>query len=90
VSLLYILMAVVAGAIAAFALQNLDPVIVRFLVWRAEAVPLALVILGSLGAGALLAGIHAGVLYVRLRLKIRRLEAELMRVGSPRGSTPRK
>ncbi|MBF8288069.1 MAG: LapA dom protein, partial [Candidatus Rokubacteria bacterium] len=44
-TLAYILMALVGAACAVFALQNMDPVVIRFIGWRAEGIPLALVIL---------------------------------------------
>ncbi len=85
-TLAYLVVAFVGGAIAAFALQNLDPVVVRFLIWRAEGVPLAALILGSLVAGMALAGIAGAVQYVKLRLKIRQLEIQLLRVARQPGS----
>lgn len=45
----------------AFALQNFDPVRVRFLVYRSRPMPLALVVLGSAVAG-LAAGYALGAL----------------------------
>ncbi len=35
----YVLMALIGAAVAIFALQNLDPVVIRFLTWRIEGVP---------------------------------------------------
>ena len=41
----YFAMALVGAAAAVFALQNVDPVVIRFLGWRIEGAPLALVIM---------------------------------------------
>jgi uncharacterized integral membrane protein len=61
----YVLVAAVAALVTVFALQNTDPATVRFLVWRIETVPVALLVLASLGAGLLVAGLP---LAIRLRV----------------------
>lgn len=73
----YLLIALIGAAVAVFALQNLDPVIVRFLGWRIEGIPLALVILLSLMAGAFSASLVGLVQHLRLRSRIRQLERSL-------------
>ena len=44
----------VGASAAVFALQNVDPVVIRFLGWRIEGAPLALVIMVSVLAGIVL------------------------------------
>jgi uncharacterized integral membrane protein len=53
----YLVVAVIAVLVTVFALQNTDPATVRFFVWRLDAMPLAGLVLASLGAGLLIAGI---------------------------------
>ena len=54
-------MAVVAVIVTVFALQNTDPATVRFLLWRLETVPVAVLVLAALGAGLLIAGLPLGI-----------------------------
>lgn len=51
---LYIVLALLAMAVALFALQNADQVTVTFLAWKLQS-PLAAVILGSVAAGGIIA-----------------------------------
>ena len=55
VVIIYLIMVLVGAATAIFAIQNTDPVVIRFLGWRIEGMPLALVILLSALAGLLFA-----------------------------------
>lgn len=73
----YLLIALIGAAVAVFALQNLDPVVVRFLGWRIEGIPLALVILLSLMVGTFAASLVGLVQHLRLRGRIRQLERSL-------------
>jgi uncharacterized integral membrane protein len=82
----YVLMALVGAAVAVFAVQNLDPVVIAFLGWRVQGMPLALVILGSLVSGMILAWAAAMVPYLRLRARLRQCERSLAQ-GS-RGPLP--
>ena len=41
----YLLLVLIGAATAIFAIQNTDPVVIRFISWRVEGMPLALVIL---------------------------------------------
>lgn len=75
----YIAVAVLAVVITVFALQNTDPGTVRFLFWRLEAVPLALLILASFGAGLLIAGVP---LAIRVGIWRSRARAREARVGA--------
>ena len=73
---IYIMMILVGAAAAIFAIQNIDPVVIRFLVWRIEGMPLALVILLSAFAGLVLATMIAMVQQLRLYSRIRALERQ--------------
>jgi uncharacterized integral membrane protein len=73
----YVLVAVVASAITIFALQNTTPTSVRFLFWSLDGTPLATVILVSVAAGIVLAGLPLWVDRWRLRVRTRTLETRL-------------
>jgi uncharacterized integral membrane protein len=57
----YVVVAAVAVVVTVFALQNTDPATVRFLIWRLDTVPLAILVLVSLGAGLLIAGLPLAI-----------------------------
>ncbi len=85
-TLAYLLMALVGAACAVFALQNMDPVVIRFLGWRVEGMPLALVILLSVLGGLVFASCVGVLRHWKLRSRIRQLEAQLAtqeRPGTP-------
>ena len=86
----YVLMALIGAAGAIFALQNVDPVVIRFLGWRIEGAPLALVILLSVVAGGVLASLIGIVRRWKLRAKIRQLQARLAQApsGSDKSDAP--
>src|SRR5438552_3320207 len=73
----YIVVAVVAIAITAFALQNNTPTAVRFLFWNLPGVPLATIILVSVTLGVVLVGVPLLIGRWRLRLRLRSLEARV-------------
>jgi uncharacterized integral membrane protein len=73
----YVLMALIGAAAAVFALQNVDPVVIRFLGWRIEGAPLALVIMLSVLAGIVLMSLIGLVQQWKLRSRIRHLENRL-------------
>jgi len=73
----YLLVAVVAAALAVFALQNGAPVKVEFLAWNVDRIPLAGVILGAFAAGLVIAGVPLALQRWRARSQLRRLEARL-------------
>ena len=52
----YLLVALLAAAVAVFALQNSAQTSVTFLVWTLDGLPVAAVALASLGIGLLVAG----------------------------------
>jgi uncharacterized integral membrane protein len=59
----YLIVAVLATSVTLFALQNPGVTAVRFALWRLGGVPIAGLVLGSLGAGLLIAGLP---LWIRL------------------------
>jgi uncharacterized integral membrane protein len=73
----YLIVAVIASGITVFALQNITPISVRFLVWSLPETPLATVILVSVGAGVVLVGFPLLISRWRLRARARSLEARL-------------
>jgi len=80
-SIVYVLMIVIGAAGAIFALQNIDPVVIRFLTWRIEGAPLAMVIILSIAIGIVFTSLVGLVQQLKLRSRIRRLEAELARAS---------
>ena len=85
-TLAYVLMALVGAAGAIFALQNMDPVVIRFIGWRVDGIPLALVILLSVLGGLIFASCVGLLRHWKLRSRIRQLEARLAaqeRPGAP-------
>ena len=82
-TLAYLLMVLVGAACAIFALQNIDPVVIRFLGWRVEGTPLALVILVSVLGGLVFASLSGFIQHWKLRSRIRQLES-----GSPMPRRP--
>ena len=87
-TLAYLLMALVGAACAVFALQNMDPVVIRFLGWRVEGMPLALVILLSVLGGLIFASCVALLRNLKLRSRIRKLEAQLSAQECPGAPNP--
>ncbi len=55
--MLYVIVAIIAVAVAVFTLQNTGGVTVTLLVWRIGEMPLAAVILFAFAAGIVLAGV---------------------------------
>jgi uncharacterized integral membrane protein len=80
--IVYVLVAVLGAAIAIFAIQNLDPVVIRFLVWKTESA-LSLVLLLSILAGAVLTSLCGLIPHWRLRSRIRQLENRLAQHAAP-------
>jgi uncharacterized integral membrane protein len=79
-TLAYILLVLVGAACAVFALQNMDPVVIRFVTWRVEGMPLGLVILLSVLGGVIFASGVSLIRHWKLRSRIRQLEARLATV----------
>jgi len=74
-----LVVAVLAASVTLFALQNTDQTAVRFVIWRLEGVPIAGLVLGSLGAGLLIAGVP---LWIKLGIWRKRARALEARVGT--------
>ena len=79
----YILLILVGAACAVFALQNMDPVVIRFVTWRVEGMPLGFVILLSLMGGIVFASVIGLIRHWKLRSRIRQLEAKLQAAERP-------
>ena len=85
-TVVYLLVAVVAALITVFAIQNISPVPVHFLVWQLQGA-LSLVILLSVLVGVVLTSLFGLVRHWKLRARIRQLEgrlAELSAAEAPR------
>ena len=83
----YGVVAVLAVLVTTFALQNTEPVSVRFLVWSRETIPLAGVVLGSVAVGLVIAGIPLLVARLRYRSRVRSLEARLAQAEGARNAS---
>ena len=79
-ALWYLIVALLATAVAVFALQNSSQTSVRFLVWTLDGLPLAAVALVSLGIGFVLCGLPLWIQSWRWRSRARSAEA---RVATP-------
>jgi uncharacterized integral membrane protein len=87
--IVYLLVALIAAAVAVFALQNGTPASVRFLTWTLDGVPLAGLILVPFAAGLAIAAIALGIQYWRGRARVRRLEARVRDLeAAQRDKTP--
>lgn len=71
----YLIVTIVAVAVAVFAMQNTARVSVRFAIWEAPEVPLAAVVLASLGVGILIAAVPLWFRLLRARSRVRKLSA---------------
>lgn len=78
----YLVVAILAAAVAVFALQNGTPTNVRFIAWGLEGVPVSALILASLAAGLAVAGIPLWLQRWRLRARVRTLEARVRMLES--------
>jgi len=84
----YLVVALVAAAVAVFALQNGEPAPVRFLAWTAGGFPLAGLILMSLACGLVIAGVPLLIQRWRLRARVRALERRVAELEAARSSAP--
>src|SRR5262245_61776765 len=73
----YLVVAIVAASVAIFALQNTDPATIRFMFWRLEHVPLAVLILVSFGVGLLIAAVPLAIKLGIWRSRARTREARV-------------
>jgi lipopolysaccharide assembly protein A len=83
-AILYLVVALVGALVAVFAIQNINPVVIRFLGWQMEGA-LSLVVLLSILLGIVLTSLVGFVPHWKLRAKIRQLEnrvAQLSVVGT--------
>ena len=71
----YVIVALLAAAVAVFALQNSAQTSVRFLVWTLDGLPVAAVALASLGVGLVVAGVPLWFRSWRWRSQARSAEA---------------
>jgi len=78
----YVLMALVGASAAIFAIQNLDPVVIHFLGWRVEGMPVALVILLSAFIGVVFAALSGFAQQWRLRSRVRQLENQVAQLSA--------
>ena len=85
---IYLLMALIGAAAVVFAVQNPTPVAVSFLIWQSGGLPLSLVILLSAVAGVVLASVAGLAQQIRLRLRIRQLEARVAQLSAPVAAPP--
>jgi uncharacterized integral membrane protein len=76
-ALWYLIVALLATAVAVFALQNSAQTSVRFLVWTLDGLPLAAVALASLGIGLVLCGLPLWIQSWRWRSRARSAEARV-------------
>ena len=84
----YLVVAVLAAAVAVFALQNGTPTPVRFLAWSLDAIPLAGLILGSFAAGLIIGVVPLAVHRWRAGSQVRRLEEQVRTLEARREHTP--
>lgn len=80
----YLIVALLAVVVAVFAMQNTTPVTVKFIVWQLADLPVAAIVLGSLAAGIVIAGLPLGFWLWRARSRLRALEP---RAPAPGGAT---
>ncbi len=84
----YVVVAIVSAAIAVFALQNGTATSVRFLFWSIDGLPVAALILVSLAAGIVVAGVPLLVRSYRWRARARGLEARVRTLEHPAAQVP--
>ena len=84
----YAIVALLAAAVAVFALQNSGPTSVRFAMWSLDGVPLAGLILVSLVAGIIVAGLPLLIQRWRLRSRVRALERRVQALESTPATPP--
>jgi len=73
----YLVVALLAAAVATFALQNSDAVTIHFLFWSFRPLPIAGVTLAALAVGLIVAGVPLGLARRRWRVRSRGLETRV-------------
>jgi len=86
--IIYLLMALLGSLATLFALQNREPVEIWFLTWSVKGMPLALVILLSLLLGVVFASLSGAVKILKLRYRIRQLEAQVSQLIAAQPASP--
>ena len=84
----YLIVTLVAAAVAVFALQNGEPTAVRFIVWTVEGFPLAGLILLALACGIVVAGVPLWIQRWRLGGRLRAAERRVAELEAARASAP--
>jgi uncharacterized integral membrane protein len=89
----YVVVAALAVIITIFALQNTAETAVRFAIWRLEGVPIAGLVLGSLGAGLVIAAVPLWIKLGIWRSRARSLQTRLAMLDTsadePRAQSPK-
>ena len=70
----YSIVALLAAALAIFALQNTTPTSIRFLLWSIDAVPISTLLFLALAVGIVVGGVPLWIQRWRLRARARTLE----------------
>jgi uncharacterized integral membrane protein len=78
----YLVVAILAAAVATFALQNSEPVIVHFLFWSTSPLPIAGVALGAMAVGLIVAGVPLAIARRRWRSRSRGHETRVATLES--------
>jgi uncharacterized integral membrane protein len=83
----YLIVAALAVAITVFAVQNTSEIAVRFAFWRRDGVPISGLVLASLGAGLLIAGVPLWIKLGIWRSRARSLQKRLDVLDTPADET---
>ena len=75
--LAYVLVGILSAAVAVFALQNTQPMSLRFIAWSIDNVPLAGAVLVALAVGLVLAAVPLSIANWRWRSRVRALESKV-------------
>jgi len=73
----YVVVGVLSAAVAVFALQNNQPMSLRFITWSIDQVPLAGAVLAALAVGLILAAVPLSIANWRLRSRSRALGSKV-------------
>jgi uncharacterized integral membrane protein len=85
----YLIVTIVAVAVAVFTMQNTARVSVTFAIWEAKEVPLAAVVLASLGVGILIAAVPLWFRLLAARSRVRKLSTARPPETPPAPDQPR-
>ena len=73
----YVIVGLLSAAVAVFALQNNQPLSLRFIAWSVDEVPLAGAVLVALAAGLILGAVPLAISSWRHRSRARALESKV-------------